>query len=142
MPTVDSMIAPSMYTQAPPGPQAPFPWHAEPGSLMRVSDEGYGPLSGYGQLPGGTGTFMAGGLLAGIGNLVGIGMVVYGIYKRSWGWGLSGVAVNVGTVVLGGGLAMAGAGQAMDASSADFERRKAEMEQEAQRQASRTSLGI
>jgi hypothetical protein len=106
---------------------------------MRVSAEGYGPLSGYGA---GTGTFMAGGGIAMLGQLASLGMIVYGLYQRSWKWGLGGVGVGVGSMVVGGGLAAAGAMSAMDESSADFERRKAEMEMEARRLASRAELGI
>lgn len=63
------MPQPSMYVTAPPSPggPAPFPWHATPGSLMRVSDEGYGPAyAGYGQIREQLPAISATGFLIGI----------------------------------------------------------------------------
>ena len=114
------MPQPSMYTTAPPTPggPAPFHWHAGPGALMPRSDSAYGPLSGYGQ---GGGAMAGGAGIALIGQPVGLGMTLYGLYKRSWAWGLGGVAVTLGSMIVGGGIAFMGAGQKMAAGREEFD---------------------
>lgn len=57
----------------------------------------------------GNGGMALGGMVAMLSPLVGLGMIGYGIYKRSWAWGLGGVGVGVAGPMVGGAAFVASA---------------------------------